>query len=52
MKKQTIQLNVRPLWKLGKGHNAHLSGAGQMDNRPKRQRTRQAQKRKAISDGW
>lgn len=52
MKKQTLQLNVRPLWKLGKGHNAHLSGAGQMDNRPKRQRTRQDQKRKAISDGW
>ena len=52
MKKQTLQLNVRPLWKLGKGHNAHLSGAGQMDSRPKRQRTRQAQKRKAIGDGW
>lgn len=52
MKKQTLQLNVRPLWKLGKGHNAHLSGSGTMDNRTKRQHTRQAQKRKAISDGW
>ena len=52
MKKQTLQLNVRPLWKLGKWHNQHLSGAGQMDSRPKRQRTRQDQKRKAIRDGW
>lgn len=52
MKKQVIKLNVRPVWAIGKGHNNHLSGAGTMDNRPKRLRTRAAQKRKAVNDGW
>lgn len=52
MKKQKIKLNVRPIWELGKGHSSHISGAGSMDNRPKRLRTRQAQKRRAVNDGW
>lgn len=52
MKKQVIKVKVRPIWEIGKGHNAHLSGAGTMDNRPKRLRTRSDQKRKALNDGW
>lgn len=52
MKKQKIKLDVRPIWQIGKGHNSHLSGAGTMDNRPKRLRTRQSQKRQSLNDGW
>jgi hypothetical protein len=51
-KNMVLVLNVRPVWEIGKGHNAHLGGSGQHDNRPKRQRTRQAQKQKSINDGW
>lgn len=50
MKKIKIKLNARPVWELGKGHNEHRSGSGIHDNRPKRQRTRQAQKRRALDD--
>lgn len=52
MKKQKIKLDVRPIWQIGKGHNSHLSGAGTMDHRPKRLRTRSSQKRNAVDDGW
>lgn len=47
-----LQLNVRPIWALSTGHAEHKSGSGQHDNRPKRLRTRNANNRKAISDGW
>lgn len=52
MKKIKIKLEVRPIWAIGKGHNNHLSGGGQHDSRPKRQRTRGDQKRRAVGDGW
>ena len=32
------------------GHNPHDSGSGYHDHRPKRQRTRAAQKRQALKD--
>jgi len=48
----TIKLNLKPVWEIGKGHASHLSGSGQHDNRPKRMRTRNAQKRQAVCDGW
>lgn len=48
----TIKLNIRPIWEIGRGHAEHRSGSGQHDNRPKRERTRSAQKRKAVNDGW
>ena len=51
MKKIKIKLNVRPIWEIGKGHNEHRSGSGSHDNRPKRQRTRQAQKSRSM-EGW
>ena len=51
-KSMVLTLNVRPLWELGKGHNDHRSGSGQHDNRPKRLRTRGANNRKAIGEGW
>lgn len=50
MKKIKIKLNVRPIWEIGKGHNEHRSGSGSHDSRPKRQRTRQAQKKRALED--
>ena len=52
MKKIKIKLTVRPIWAIGKGHNAHNSGSGQHDSRSKRLRTRANQKRRSISDGW
>lgn len=51
MKKIKIKLNVRPIWEIGKGHNEHRSGSGSHDSRPKRQRTRQAQKQQSM-EGW
>lgn len=50
MKKQKIKLEVRPIWAIGKGHNAHNSGSGQHDNRPKRLRTRGDRNRQAMND--
>lgn len=47
-----IKLNVRPIWKIGHGHNQHLSGSGNHDSRGKRLRTRCAQNKKALSEGW
>ena len=51
-KNMVLSLNVRPVWELGKGHNSHLGGSGQHDNRPKRLRTRGDRNRKAVGDGW
>lgn len=47
-----LTLSVRPVWELGKGHNDHRSGGGQHDNRPKRLRTRGANNRRAVGEGW
>lgn len=43
--KTTIQIKVKKQWEAAKGHAPHRSGAGTHDNRPKRQRTRDAQRR-------
>lgn len=51
-KNMVVKLNVRPLWKIGHGHDEHISGSGQHDHRPKRLRTRAAVKRHAMNDGW
>jgi hypothetical protein len=51
-KNMVLVLNVRQVWEIGKGHNPHLGGSGKHDNRPKRLRTRGANNRKAIGDGW
>lgn len=51
-KKIVLQLNVKPLWMIGTGHHGHISGSGEHDSRTKRLRTRGANNRKAISDGW
>ena len=51
-KKIVVALNVRPLWELGTGHHDHRSGSGNHDHRPKRLRTRSAQKRNSMNDGW
>jgi len=46
-----IKLNVKKSWEVGRGHAAHKSGSGvHQDRRTKRQRTRQAQRRSALSE--
>ncbi len=48
---QTIQLNVRPIYKCPKGHNQHRSGSGvHQDRRNRRSRTRQAQTQRAVRE--
>lgn len=51
-KNTVVKINVKSIWEIGMGHNAHMSGSGQHDNRPKRQRTRGDQRRRAVNDGW
>lgn len=47
---KNIKINVKPIYKIGKGHSNHISGSGNHDNRPKRQRTRSAINRKTIDE--
>jgi len=44
MPKQESNTIVIKIGKVAMGHQAHISGTGVHDNRPKRQRTRQAQR--------
>ena len=46
-KYENIKIKVKKFWELPQGHNNHRSGAGVMDNRPKRERTR-----KDIERSW
>lgn len=46
----TINLNLKKIWELPRGHEDHLTGTGVHDNRPKRFRTRGAANRKAIRE--
>jgi hypothetical protein len=50
MKIEKIKLNIRPIYKLAKGHYNHISGSGQHDHRSKRQRTRNNINRKSIEE--
>lgn len=43
--KTTIKIKVKKQWQSAKGHAQHRGGAGVHDSRPKRQRTRNAQRR-------
>ncbi len=45
-----ISLNLKKVWELPRGHEEHLTGTGVHDNRPKRERTRNAANRKAIRE--
>lgn len=45
-----IPLKIKKIWEISKGHNPHRSGSGKHDNRPKRLRTRSAEKRFHIKD--
>ena len=49
-KKFTIELNTKPSWKASRGHAEYRGGSGKHDNRPRKLRTRAAQKNKAIKD--
>lgn len=48
--KQTIRLNIRPIYELPKGHHNHISGSGTHNHSPKRERTRADIIRKAINE--
>lgn len=48
-KKASNKLVVK-VGKVAIGHQSHIAGSGAHDNRPKRQRTRSAQRRAAISE--
>ena len=48
--KITIAINVKPSWKASRGHTSYRGGGGTHVNRPRKQRTRMAQKNKAIRD--
>jgi len=49
---QKLRLSVRPIWALGKGHPAKISGAGaHSDRRTRRLRTRGDQRRRSVEDG-
>lgn len=50
MKNNKIKINTKKIWQIGKGHNNHLSGSGEHDNRPNRQRTRGDINRKIIGE--
>jgi len=45
-----ISIKTKKPWEVSRGHQGHQSGSGQHDSRPKRQRTRAAQKRRALKD--
>jgi len=49
--KETIKINVKPVWKISKGHSEHRGGAGlHEDRRTKRARTRSAKIRKILQE--
>jgi hypothetical protein len=51
MKCEPIKLNIRPIYRLPKGHPVSLSGAGtHKDRRHRRLRTRSAANRDAMKD--
>lgn len=52
MKNNKIKINVKPIYKIGKGHNNHIGGSGEHDNRPNRLRTRSAINRKYINEEY
>jgi hypothetical protein len=49
-KKETIKIKIKA-GKVAMGHQPHMTGSGVHDNRPKRQRTRTAQRR-AWQNDW
>jgi len=49
-KKFTLELNTKPSWKASRGHADYRGGSGKHDNRPRKLRTRAAQKKQAIRD--
>jgi hypothetical protein len=49
---KNIKINVKPIYKIGKGHSNHISGSGNHDNRPNRLRTRGSANRKYINEEY
>ena len=49
--KFTIKLDTKPIWKVSRGHSDYRGGTGKHDNRPRKLRTKSAQKNQAINGG-
>jgi hypothetical protein len=49
-KTEKIKLNLKKPWELPRGHQDHDQGCGKHDNRPRRERTRRYQLRKALDN--
>jgi hypothetical protein len=50
MRKQESNTMVIKIGKVAIGHQSHITGTGIHDTRPRKQRTRAAQKKQAIRD--
>jgi hypothetical protein len=47
-KTEKIKLNLKKIWEISRGHQEHDQGCGKHDSRPRKERTRRDQLRKAI----
>ena len=45
-----VKINPRKVWELPMGHTSHRSGSGVHNNKPRRQRTRQAANNSIIKE--
>jgi len=45
-----VKINPRKVWELPTGHTSHRSGSGVHNNKPRRQRTRQAANNSIIKE--
>ena len=49
-KTEKIKLNLKKMWEISRGHQEHDQGCGRHDSRPRKERTRKDQLRKALGD--
>lgn len=47
-KSEKINLNLKKIWEVSKGHQEHDQGCGKHDSRPRKERTRRDAINKAI----
>jgi hypothetical protein len=50
-KYDNIQIKIKKFWEQRTGHNPHISGSGQHNSIPKKERTRAESKKESI-DEW
>jgi hypothetical protein len=49
-KSEKINLNLKKIWEVPKGHQEHDQGCGRHNDKPRKQRTRRDEVRQAIRD--